>query len=97
MRIKKTKKGYRSMADIFLSLRGLWNKNIGVGWISAKMSTFLFLYIFKQVRSERDKFIFLSFFHFLHSFILTVYINYTCELILMAASTDLSTQTQDDF
>lgn len=52
------------MADIFLSLRGLWNKNIGVGCVPSKMSTFLFLYIFKQVRSERDKFIFLSFFSF---------------------------------
>jgi len=73
------KKSYRSLIHIFLSFRGLWNKNIGGRSVSVKMSAFLFLYIFRQVRSEMDKLIFLSLFHFLNSFTLTVYINDTPE------------------
>lgn len=67
------------MVDIFLSFRGIWSKNIGVQSVSVQMSTFLFLYVFRQVRIEMGKLLFLSLFNFLRSLTLTVYINYTSE------------------
>lgn len=67
------------MVDIFLSFRGIWSKNIGVQSVSVQMSTFLFLYVFRQVRTEMGKLLFLSLFNFLRSLTLTVYINYTSE------------------
>lgn len=85
------------MVDTFLSFRGLQKKNIGVKTVFVKMSTFLFLYVFRQVISEMDKFLFLHLFHFLCSFTLTEQYKLCIWIVIMAAFLYLNTKTQDDF